>query len=142
MCQQLSHCRSNAFIKSIALDHCGPSGLVSAISHEGHLPSQNGEEPFILPLPSHSRCQSSSQCTTAGGLGAATYLSVCPQCSDCNPREFSVARDPFFLQKCAMQVCALKTEVTAKPPTPNLMTEQNLPGSGSFLIKVIIQMAS
>ena len=24
MCQQLSHCRSKTFIKSISLDHCGP----------------------------------------------------------------------------------------------------------------------
>ena len=58
------------------------------------------------------------------GRPGGPHLLVCPRCLDCNPWElFSAAWDPFFVQKCAMQVCALKTAAQKSPqslplPTP------------------------
>ena len=45
---------------------------------------------------------------------------------------------------CNASVCTQNSsaEITAKPHTPNPVTEQNIPGGSSFLIKVIIQRAS
>lgn len=144
MCQQLSHCRGKAFIKSISLDHCGPLGLISTISHEGPLPSQNGEEPFILLPPSHSSAKAPA---SAPQREAWRLPPIClPTVLALQPLGVFLSGVGSLLcaKMCNAGVCTQNSsaEITAKPPTPNPMTEQNLPGGGSFLIKVIIQRAS
>lgn len=144
MSQQLSHCRGKAFIKSISLDHCGPLGLISTISHEGPLPSQNGEEPFILLPPSHSSAKAPA---SAPQREAWRLPPIClPTVLALQPLGVFLSGVGSFLcaKMCNAGVCTQNSsaEITAKPPTPNPMTEQNLPGGGSFLIKVIIQWAS